>query len=321
MCVFGGGGKMGSRHKKRPKLSGNNSLRHRKGLAKLLDFRAMIDKLHGYDVQRGKLHCITRSRKSPFSLVGEGFAEQLGAMVSDDKPYQNGVEIMYRPNLKSLLLVALLTVSISAVAEQAQACWWWGCYRPAYVGSCCSACDPCGFGGNWVLGYRHGPVRRLLFGPYRWYYAGGVYTTSCCGEVTTSDCGCGGTTAPAAPAKAPTPAQKPATEAPNAPIEPSIPAEKTSSATPETSGILTVWVPADAKVTVNGLATKSVGSRRQFVSFGLKSGFSYKYEVVATVVRDGKEVEDTRTVILTAGSNTSVAFSFEMEKAEALAAN
>ena len=52
--------------------------------------------------------------------------------------------------------------------------------------------------------------------------------------------------------------------------------------------MLTVWVPYDAKVTVNGLETHSTGSRRQFVSFGLKPGLSYKYVVKAQVVREGQ---------------------------------
>ena len=80
----------------------------------------------------------------------------------------------------------------------------------------------------------------------------------------------------------------------------------------ENSGMLTVWVPYDAKVTVNGLETRSTGSRRQFVSFGLKPGFSYKYVVKAQVVRNGQIQEDTRTVTLTAGQITAVAFGFNV---------
>ncbi len=48
------------------------------------------------------------------------------------------------------------------------------------------------------------------------------------------------------------------------------PPGKTGATSADESGVLTVWVPYDAKVTVNGLLTKSTGSRRQFVSFGLK---------------------------------------------------
>ena len=39
--------------------------------------------------------------------------------------------------------------------------------------------------------------------------------------------------------------------------------------------LLTIWVPHDATVTINGNATKSTGSRRQFVSYGLRPGYSY----------------------------------------------
>jgi uncharacterized protein (TIGR03000 family) len=87
---------------------------------------------------------------------------------------------------------------------------------------------------------------------------------------------------------------------------------KTSGTTAENSGVLTVWVPDDAKVMVNGLETRSSGSRRQFVSYDLKPGFSYKYVVRAQVVRNGQVQEDTRTVVLTAGQITAVAFGFNM---------
>jgi uncharacterized protein (TIGR03000 family) len=65
--------------------------------------------------------------------------------------------------------------------------------------------------------------------------------------------------------------------------------------------------------------TKSTGSRRQFVSYGLKAGLSYKYVVKAEVVRDGQTVEDTRTVTLTAGQISSVAFGFNVTPAEQVA--
>jgi uncharacterized protein (TIGR03000 family) len=102
---------------------------------------------------------------------------------------------------------------------------------------------------------------------------------------------------------------------------PIMPSEPTTSApTPGTSGVVTVWAPYDAKITINGLATRSTGSRRQFVSFGLKPGYSYKYEIRAEVLRDGKMLEDTRTVTLTAGQNTAVAFGFTNNPTEGLAA-
>ena len=61
---------------------------------------------------------------------------------------------------------------------------------------------------------------------------------------------------------------------------------------------------------INGVATKSEGSRRQFVSFGLKPGYTYKYEVKAQIVKDGKIVTDVKTVAVTAGDRAGVAFGF-----------
>jgi hypothetical protein len=57
-------------------------------------------------------------------------------------------------------------------------------------------------------------------------------------------------------------------------------------------------------VTINGLATKSTGSRRQFVSYGLKPGFTYTYEVV--------ELTESKTISLTAGDRGGVAFGFNV---------
>mgnify|MGYP003881360451 FL=1 len=78
------------------------------------------------------------------------------------------------------------------------------------------------------------------------------------------------------------------------------------------SGLLTIYVPADASVTINGLPTKSVGTRREYVSYGLQSGLQYRYTVTAVIERDGKAYEETREVILTAGDKKGVAFSFQL---------
>ena len=86
----------------------------------------------------------------------------------------------------------------------------------------------------------------------------------------------------------------------------------TSIPTAENSGLLTIWVPAEAKVTINGLATQSTGSRRQYVSYGLQPGLGYKYDVHAEIVRDGKIVEENKTVTLTAGERGTLAFGFNV---------
>lgn len=76
-------------------------------------------------------------------------------------------------------------------------------------------------------------------------------------------------------------------------------------------GLLMVDVPADAKIFVNGSTTTSTGASRQFVSRDLQSGFNYTYEVKAEVVRDGKTVEQVKTINLRAGQTANVAFDFE----------
>jgi len=101
--------------------------------------------------------------------------------------------------------------------------------------------------------------------------------------------------------------------------EPLLP-DSTGVSTRENSGLLAISVPYDAKVTVNGLLTRSKGSRRQFVSYGLKPGYSYRYEVRAEVVRNNQRVEDVQTIVLTAGDAKAIAFGFNAMGTEALAA-
>ncbi|MCC6125208.1 MAG: TIGR03000 domain-containing protein [Pirellulales bacterium] len=258
---------------------------------------------------------------------------------------------MNRSRWKCLVLGVVIVAGLLAVADQANA-WWYGCcgtpaYRSyAYYAVSDGCCD-----GNWYLGVRPGPIRRLVFGPYRWY--GGWYgsygccyptysccypTYSCCGDTVYGEVQ-GTVTTPAQPTPAqPTPAKKPVIEAPTPAVpgepatptmppspplpgtEPSTPGTPTTEVIPGNSGMLTVWVPFDAKVSINGMATKSTGSRRQFVSYNLKEGMSYKYEVKAEVVLEGKIVEDTKTVVLTAGSENAVAFGFNIAPAEGLVA-
>jgi uncharacterized protein (TIGR03000 family) len=223
---------------------------------------------------------------------------------------------MNRPSLKCLLMGVLVVVALAATAPQADAFWhgghgccysacYWPCYSSCYwpcYSSCYSGCGSCGYRG-WGCGGCG----------YRSVGCCGSYVTDCC--TTTDSCcngGTGGAMAPTPAAPTPAPAKMPAVEqpAPAAPAPAMPPPPKTSATSPDESGVLTVWVPYDAKVTVNGQATQSKGSRRQFISYGLKSGLSYKYVVKAEVVRNGEVQEDTRTVVLTAGDATAVAFGF-----------
>jgi uncharacterized protein (TIGR03000 family) len=77
------------------------------------------------------------------------------------------------------------------------------------------------------------------------------------------------------------------------------------------TALLSVSVPADAKIYINGTATTSSGSERQFVSRGLTSGNRYEYEVRAETIRDGNTVTETKTISLAAGQQVGLSFNFE----------
>ncbi len=79
---------------------------------------------------------------------------------------------------------------------------------------------------------------------------------------------------------------------------------------PASDGVmLTVSVPADAKVFVNGQATTSTGELRQYSTAGLTKGSAYRYQVRIELVRDGKPVSQEKTVSIAAGRTGSLAFS------------
>ncbi|MCI0357769.1 MAG: TIGR03000 domain-containing protein, partial [Planctomycetaceae bacterium] len=75
-------------------------------------------------------------------------------------------------------------------------------------------------------------------------------------------------------------------------------------------GMLAVSVPSDAKIYVNGQSTTSTGAERQYVSRDLQTGFNYTYEVKAEVVRDGKTIEQKKSINLRAGQTAELAFDF-----------
>jgi uncharacterized protein (TIGR03000 family) len=107
-----------------------------------------------------------------------------------------------------------------------------------------------------------------------------------------------------------------------APAQPTPAGPQAGGVTPaqQASGVIAVWVPAQASVVINGLQTTSTGPYRAYVSHGLKRGAVYRYEIRAQVARDGRLVEKTRTVYLTAGARRRVAFHFEARPEGDLAA-
>jgi uncharacterized protein (TIGR03000 family) len=203
-------------------------------------------------------------------------------------------------------------------------CCDYGCYRPAYVPaySCGSTwCAPC-YRGCGVLG-------RVA---YRWrthhyaYYWGGCCAPAwtlpgCCSVCGQTDCGCGAvdgdvlysapTVAPDNQQVAPTPAAP--DQGQPTPAEPTPGAEK-QTGLPLNGALLNVSVPANARVLVNGIATRSTGELRRYVSRNLTPGFSYTYEVTAEAMINGQTVSQSKTVQLRAGEEAAVAFNMAADQ-------
>jgi len=83
--------------------------------------------------------------------------------------------------------------------------------------------------------------------------------------------------------------------------------------------LISVNVPAEAKIFVNGNPTRSTGTSRQYISRGLAAGRQYTYELRAELEVNGQTVSDTQMVQVTAGERTQVAFNLA-QKAEQNAA-
>lgn len=263
---------------------------------------------------------------------------------------------MMQPRVKGLVFSAAIVVALLAASSEANA-HWWGCCQPvscAYTSCWTSCCDPC-WGSTWVLGWRPGPIRRLLFGRYKWYpVSWGAW--DCCSSWTWEPC-CTEVAyaAPATtvlspevqqPTLAPQRPTTPATPAPGpsrsieeefnlspekAPVSP----KKTSN--PSTSdersrghsGLLSIDVPAAAKVYINGRETRTTGSRREYVSFGLQEGKIYPYTIRALVLASDSEgqadssgrrwVWITKTAYLRAGERVGVTFSDNLDLERQLA--
>ncbi len=72
--------------------------------------------------------------------------------------------------------------------------------------------------------------------------------------------------------------------------------------------LLNVRVPENAKVFVNGVATSSVGSERQYMTQNLTPGRVYTYEVKVESMLNGEKVVDTKKVDLAVGDARTVDF-------------
>jgi uncharacterized protein (TIGR03000 family) len=104
------------------------------------------------------------------------------------------------------------------------------------------------------------------------------------------------------------PATKPATT-PEKKKE-TVPAPKPGEAGLSVPATIVVSLPAEAKLTVDGAATRSTTSTRMFSSPALERGKDYFYTMTAEVVRDGKTLSKTEKVTIRAGEETRVSLDF-----------
>lgn len=81
---------------------------------------------------------------------------------------------------------------------------------------------------------------------------------------------------------------------------------------PPTSVLLTVKLPAEASLTIDGARTSQTGSERQFISPPLPEGKVFVYTLKATWTADGKKMEREKKVEVKAGARINV----DLNKAE-----
>ena len=260
--------------------------------------------------------------------------------------------------LLAALVVAGMTLSASPAQAgwghwRAGAYGWYGYgYYPAYAYTT-SYCSPCvtSCGWSWYnpswWGYSGYSCYNPCYTPcYGSYY--GV-ATDCCNGVVVESPGEAGV----APTPAPPAAQEPAAaeqarepssvlpsppepkavppapdmnlpRLPDAPVLPPAPGDVSKPSAgrslPSDAALLSVVVPQDAQVYVNGMLTKTPGTQRQFVSYGLLPGYSYTYEVRAVVTRQGQTLSDTQIVRIRVGETRDLAFNLTARAAAVIAA-
>jgi uncharacterized protein (TIGR03000 family) len=108
-----------------------------------------------------------------------------------------------------------------------------------------------------------------------------------------------------------TPANPAPPPAPAPGVEGTTPGQPTSAST-----LLTVNVPADAKIYVNGKLTSTPGTQRQYISRDLSPGYRYTYRVRAEMKKDGKTLAETKIVEIRAGEGKALSFDFNSAVAE-----
>ena len=217
---------------------------------------------------------------------------------------------MHRRVMRNLAVAAVVaTVALAISVSEAQAGWRWH-HSGVSHGSWGSSGGSWGsHGGSWGGWRRHWGHHRH-FGYY--HSSGGSYGNWGSSGGSHGSCGSHGSSGGGWNA-VPAPAQRPSGDAPT-----SLPAEESASLRGSGSGTLklTVNVPAEAKIFINGKATTTAASPRRYISRGLMPGYRYTYKVRAELLRDGKTLDQTKVVQLRAGEDADMSFDFEVATTE-----
>ena len=104
---------------------------------------------------------------------------------------------------------------------------------------------------------------------------------------------------------------------PDAPI-PDADAGSTEFRQSSSQAILSLKLPRDAKVYINGKLTETEGTLRQYVSRNLNEDKDYRYRVKAVVNKDGREIVRSRLVNMRPGKDRLVRFNFDQPQVTTL---
>ena len=98
------------------------------------------------------------------------------------------------------------------------------------------------------------------------------------------------------------------THIPSIVITNQLPPQATLVDVPATTALIRVRVPADAEIWFSGEKTSQRGDWRLFYTPILKEGQSLDYEIRARWKQDGKEVDQTRKITVSAGDRLTIDF-------------
>ena len=121
------------------------------------------------------------------------------------------------------------------------------------------------------------------------------------------------------PSTDPTPSTDPLLPDPGVPSRSLDPLQDKGVSAPTSEGTISILVPENAQVTINGYVTKSTGRVRRYVAQNLEPGLVYPFNVQVKVVRDGRALTDQRQVKLAGGALEAVVFNFDKTSVDRIA--